>query len=220
MTFVITDANPVPDGATADWLVASDRTRFRVARFHPSSPSKGTVVLLNGRTEFIEKYFEVVRDLLAKNYAVATLDWRGQGLSDRALDNPHKGHVEDFDHFVSDLRQAVVDVIEPNCPGPYRMLCHSMGGNIGMRYLGEHPDTFESAVFSAPMWGIGKHARTPLWMRAFSGVTRLLGVSEPMCRARRAITPRIENSRATSSRKTRFASRDSWTTSTWTPHWN
>lgn len=177
MSFATTDDDPIPDGAIADWLVASDGTRFRVARFHPTETTKGTVVLLNGRTEFIEKYFEVVRDLHAEGYAVATLDWRGQGRSDRALDNPHKGHVEDFEFFVSDLRQTVVEFVEPHCPPPYRLLCHSMGGNIGMRYLGAYPETFGSAVFSAPMWGIGRHARTPWWMRTISGVTRALGAT-------------------------------------------
>jgi lysophospholipase len=193
MTFVITDDAPLPNGAHSDWLVASDKTRFRVARFHPTTPPIGTVVLLNGRTEFIEKYFEVIDDLLARNYVVATLDWRGQGLSDRALDNRHKGHVEDFDLYVSDLRQAVIEYIEPNCPGPFRLLCHSMGGNIGMRYLGEHPGQFESAVFSAPMWGIGKHARTPLWMRAVAKVTRFLKVTKPYIPGGGDFTPKDRN---------------------------
>jgi hypothetical protein len=169
MEFVTTDDTPVPNGATSEWIVADDQTRIRVARFHPAGDAIGTVVLLNGRTEFIEKYFEVIRELLAKGYAVATLDWRGQGLSDRALDNRHMGHVADFDLFVSDLRQVVTEFVEPNCPAPYRLLCHSMGGNIGMRYLAAYPDTFESAVFSAPMWGIGKHPRTPASLHTCMG---------------------------------------------------
>jgi len=179
MTFVITDDSPAPEGATSDWLTAADGTRFRVARFGAGDAPRGTVVLLNGRTEFVEKYFEVIEDLLSRDYAVATLDWRGQGLSDRPLDNRHKGHVADFDLFVSDLRQAIVEFVEPNCPKPYRVVCHSMGGNIGMRYLGAHPDTFISAVFSAPMWGIGKNARTPLWMRVIAWVTRILNLTAP-----------------------------------------
>jgi lysophospholipase len=96
-------------------------------------------------------------------------------MSDRALENRQKGHVEDFDHYVSDLRQAITAFVEPNCPGPYRALCQSMGGNIGLRYIGEFPETFESAVFSAPMWGIGKAARTPLWIRAVSGISHRFG---------------------------------------------
>jgi lysophospholipase len=165
MLLVVTERDPVPEGAHADFLEAPDGTRFRVARFGRASARRGTVVILNGRTEFIEKYFEVIGDLMARGFAVATLDWRGQGRSDRALENPHKGHVGDFDDFVSDLRQAWIEFIEPHCPAPFQALCHSMGGNIGLRYLREYPDTFENAVFCAPMWGIGKPARVPGWMR-------------------------------------------------------
>ncbi|MFT5441184.1 MAG: lysophospholipase [Myxococcota bacterium] len=178
MTFVATEHDPIPDGAELQWLTAQDGTRFRVARFGSTSAPKGTVVILNGRTEFIEKYFEVTNELIARGYAVATLDWRGQGMSDRALDDRHKGHVENFDLFVSDLHQAIVDFVKPGCPAPYRMLCHSMGGNIGLRYLGAHSETFESAVFSAPMWGIGKNPRTPGWMRVFGRLTNAFGISD------------------------------------------
>ena len=43
----------------------------------------GTCVLLNGQTEFIEKYFEVIDELRGRGFAVATMDWRGQGGSGR-----------------------------------------------------------------------------------------------------------------------------------------
>ena len=178
MPFVVTPQDPVPTGGESDWLTASDGTRFRVARFGSPTAKNGTVVLLTGRTEFIEKYFEVIGDLISRDYAVATLDWRGQGLSDRALENRHKGYVESFDLFVSDLHQAIEEYVRPNCPPPFRALCHSMGGNIGLRYLGEHPGFFSSALFSAPMWGIGKFARTPVWMRVVGCVTHLLGMGD------------------------------------------
>ncbi len=174
MTFVTTEADPVPSGGISQWLTADDGTRFRVARFSRSDPDRGTVVILNGRTEFIEKYFEVIRNLLDRGYTVATLDWRGQGMSDRPLENRHKGHVEDFALYVSDLRQALTEFIQPSCPGPYRALCHSMGGNIGLRYLHQHGEPFEAAVFSAPMWGIGKHSRPPHWMRIVGGIAHVL----------------------------------------------
>ncbi len=177
-TLVATEHDPAPPGAHAEWLRARDGTSFRVARFSGSDTSRGTAVILNGRTEFIEKYFETIGDLLERGYAVATLDWRGQGQSDRALENPHKGHVADFDLYVGDLQQAFVSFIEPNCPAPYRAVCHSMGGNIGLRYVAEYPGTFESVVFSAPMWGIGKRARPAAWMRGVIAATGWFGLHE------------------------------------------
>jgi lysophospholipase len=178
MPFIVTPQDSVPTGGESNWLTASDGTRIRVARFGSATAKNGTVVLLTGRTEFIEKYFEVIGDLISRDYAVATLDWRGQGLSDRAIENRHKGHVKDFDLFVSDLHQTIEEIIIPNCPAPFRALCHSMGGNIGLRYLGEHPGFFSSALFSAPMWGIGTSARTPAWMRVLGHVTHVLGMGD------------------------------------------
>ena len=52
-----TEADPAPPGAHAEWFEARDGTRLRVARFAGDDTSRGTVVFLNGRTEFIEKYF-------------------------------------------------------------------------------------------------------------------------------------------------------------------
>ena len=166
-----TEADPVPPGAHVEWLEARDGTRFRVARFAGPDTSRGTTVVMNGRAEFVEKYFEAIQNLIGRGYAVATLDWRGQGRSDRPLANPFKGHVDDFDLYVADFQQAFDDFIAPHCPAPYRAICHSMGGNIGLRYVSEFPETFESVVFSAPMWGIGRHARPPAWMRAIERVT-------------------------------------------------
>lgn len=176
MTLISTASAPAPEGAVVEWLVATDGTRLRCARWCPPGATRGTVVILNGRSEFIEKYFEIVNAFLTRGFCVATLDWRGQGLSDRSLPNPHKGHVANFDFYVSDLRLVIETFVEPSCPGPFRAVCHSMGGNIGLRYLGTHPETFSAALFSAPMWGIGGAARTSVLVRGISVVTNLLGL--------------------------------------------
>ena len=96
MTLVSIPANPVPEGAVSGTLKTRDGVSLRFARWHPPPGRKGTVCLFQGRAEFIEKYFETVRDLRARGFAVATLDWRGQGMSERALRNPRKGYVRSF----------------------------------------------------------------------------------------------------------------------------
>src|SRR6201986_4234150 len=79
---------------------------LRAARY-PAAPDvaeRGVCVLLNGQTEFIEKYFEVIDELRGRGFAVATMDWRGQGGSSRALsDDSRKGYVGDFAEYDSDL---------------------------------------------------------------------------------------------------------------------
>ena len=79
MPLVDIPANPVPEGAVSGTLKTRDGVTLRFARWQPPPGRKGTVCLFTGRAEFIEKYFETVRDLRARGFAVAMLDWRGQG---------------------------------------------------------------------------------------------------------------------------------------------
>ena len=177
MNLVATSADPIPDGASVEFLETPDGTRLRAARFAPRGQARGTVVLMQGRTEFIEKYFEVIGDLLSRGFAVAAVDWRGQGLSERPLANRQKGHVADFDHFVEDLQWAIEGYVRPHCPAPYVGFSHSMGGNIALHHLARHPGVLEAACFSAPMWGIGKAEQPGLALKLISGLGCALGLS-------------------------------------------
>ena len=156
-----------PDGGEAVWLRAADGVRLRAAHW-PGGP-RGTVVLLPGRTEYIEKYGRAAADLRARGWGTVTLDWRGQGLADRLLSDTMTGHVGQFLDYQRDL-QAVLDwVAARGLPGPLVLMAHSMGGAIGLRtLLGPHP--FAAAVFSAPMWGI----RIPVWHRPAAAVVSRL----------------------------------------------
>ncbi len=87
MTLLSIPANPVPDNVVSGTLKTRDGVSLRFARWAPPPGRKGTVCLFQGRAEYIEKYFETVRDLRSRGFAVATFDWRGQGMSDRALRN-------------------------------------------------------------------------------------------------------------------------------------
>ena len=79
---------------------------LRYARWRPPPGRKGTVCLFQGRGEFIEKYFETVRDLRARGFAVARLDWRGQGRSQRMLTDRLKGYVGDFAEYERDVEPS------------------------------------------------------------------------------------------------------------------
>lgn len=156
-----------------DFKNADGRT-LRFGSVFPAGKPRAIVVVLPGLSEFCEKYFEVARDLLARDCAVWVLDWRGQGRSDRYLPNPHKRHSEGFDRDISDLDRWVRDYVRPSCGGsPMVMLAHSMGGNIGLRYLAGHPGIFRAAAFSAPMVGIRALRHLPRALASF--LTRLFG---------------------------------------------
>ena len=154
---VLIPENPMPAGGSARWLEAGDGVRLRALTWMPEAagigPCRGSVFLFGGRTEFAEKYFETVGDLIARGFAVATVDWRGQGLSDRLLGDPRKGHVDSFESFDRDLAVFMAEVA-PAFPKPWIALAHSMGGEILLRGLHDHPNWFSGAALSAPMLGL------------------------------------------------------------------
>jgi lysophospholipase len=127
---------------------------LRVLHAMPASACRGTVIVLPGRGECIEKYQETVDDLLARRFAVAIVEWRGQGLSGREGAHLVRGHIEDFAHYLEDLRRALVHLDARRGARPYVMLGHSMGGHLGLRFLHDSPGVFTAAVMTAPMFDI------------------------------------------------------------------
>src|SRR5215510_9253728 len=114
MTLISTPGNPVPDRAIAGKVRTPDGVELRFARWD-STAGKGTVCVFGGRGEFIEKYFETIGELRSRGFAVATVDWRGQGHSSRQLPDPRKGHVESFSDYELDLDTFMNRVVLPNC---------------------------------------------------------------------------------------------------------
>jgi lysophospholipase len=151
MTLVSIPANPVPGDVVTGTLKTADGVALRFARWAPPRGRKGTVCLFQGRAEFIEKYFETVRDLRARGFAVATFDWRGQGFSERAVRNRRKGHVHDFSSYDVDLETFVNEVVLPDCPPPVFALAHSMGASILLRAAYQGQRWFDRMVLLAPM---------------------------------------------------------------------
>ncbi|MEW6768245.1 MAG: alpha/beta hydrolase [Pseudomonadota bacterium] len=151
MDLISTPSNPVPDGVVTGTIKTRDGAELRFARWHPPANRKGTVCVFTGRAESIEKYFETVRDLQARGFAVATIDWRGQGHSSRQLNDPRKGYVYSFEDYELDVETFISEVVLPDCPPPYFALAHSMGGAVMLRVAHAGKRYFERMVLSAPM---------------------------------------------------------------------
>ena len=146
---------------------------LRAARFAaaPDVPARGTCVLLNGQTEFIEKYFEVIDELRGRGFAVATMDWRGQGGSTRQTQDSRKSFVGDFGEYDEDLDTLLNWIVTPMLgPGEKPVaLAHSMGAHILLRRLVRRPASFGPAVLSAPMIGISFRGQREFLVRAVTG---------------------------------------------------
>lgn len=137
--------------AEAGWITAADGVRLRLVVWRGGDA--GTVFIFSGRTEYAEKYALVATELIAKGFTVATLDWRGQGLSDRLAADQMLGHVRKFSDYQLDVVAALDALNDLGVPRPLHLIGHSMGGCIGLRALA-NGQPFERAGFSGPMWGI------------------------------------------------------------------
>ncbi|MFC7703320.1 alpha/beta fold hydrolase [Plastorhodobacter daqingensis] len=163
-----------PEGGRATWLQADDGLRLRMLLW--PAQSKGRVLVLPGRGEYGEKYGPVASELARRGYGTVTLDWRGQGLSDRLLTDVQAGHVGDFYDYQRDLAAVLAALEAAGEPAPMFMIAHSMGGCIALRAL-MNGLQMRAVAFSAPMWGIDMSIRlrsaawglcTAAWLGRFS----------------------------------------------------
>ena len=158
MDFVLVDENPCPPGGRAGALTLRDgaQLRYGVWQVDPAkfAHPRGSVVVIQGRSEFIERYFEVIGELLNQGFCVATFDLRGQGLSTRKLPDRRRGHIDHFKTYDDDLKQFMEEIVATEMPLPWLGLGHSLGGNILLRAVHDNIDWFTGALFTAPMLGL------------------------------------------------------------------
>jgi lysophospholipase len=182
--------NPVPSGAVTGVFTARDGLAIRYARWDTTAARRlGTVCLFHGQGEFIEKYFETITDLRRRGFAVATMDWRGQGGSQRMLKNPLKGHVETFADYGADIVTFMSQIVLPDCPPPFYCLAHSMGGHIVMRHALTKACWWDRIVLTAPMIAFtGTEAKNKA-LTIMAEATTLLGLGDSFIPGTKAHAP-------------------------------
>ena len=116
----------------------------------------GCVVVVNGFTEAVAMYQEVVYDFVRNGFSVYAYDHRGQGFSSRLIDGDahvDKGHIDTFDHLVSDLARfvALVRNRRASRPATMHVLANSMGGTVASLYLSRVQSPSASVAMLAPM---------------------------------------------------------------------
>ncbi len=155
-----------PPGGAGEWWRGAGGLRLRAAIWAPQGPARGTVILSTGRTEPIEKYYETIGDLLARDFVVLAHDWRGQGLSARLLPDRLKGHARAVEEFLDDYSR-LLDAYEGRAPKPWVMIGHSMGGALNLLTLMNGEPRFSAALLSSPMLKL-KTGKRSLWSVRFA----------------------------------------------------
>ncbi len=143
--------NRLPTNARVHSVITKDGTHLRAMSAFPANP-KATLLLLGGRADYMERYFETIQELVNRGFAVVTFDWRGQGGSQRLHADAQRGYVKSFRGFDDDLQSVFGQIATQTLPGPYYALAHSTGGNVLLRAL-RTSSLIEKAVVTSPLLG-------------------------------------------------------------------
>ncbi|HEX2593151.1 MAG TPA: alpha/beta hydrolase [Rhizomicrobium sp.] len=159
------------------FIEAPGGVKIRCATFDadPAARTRGVCVLLQGQSEFMEKYQEVIDELRGRGFTVATMDWRGQGGSQRGQSDPLKSYVKNYDDYAEDFAAFMAKVVTPLTNHPPIVLAHSMGGHNTIRAVHDHPDWFRCAVTTAPMLKFSTRGYPQSAARAAAALYNALG---------------------------------------------
>ncbi|HEV7309847.1 alpha/beta hydrolase [Ensifer sp.] len=151
--------NPIPDNHVAGFFDGVGGRKIRYAIFKTKQPmARGTVVLLQGRNESIEKYFETIADLTAAGLWVATFDWRSQAGSERLLPHAGRGYVDHFTDYERDLSTFLEQIVLPDTRLPFSIVAHSMGALVALSLAPTLSSRIDRLVVLAPFVGLGGQA--------------------------------------------------------------
>lgn len=169
--------NPVPENHFAGFLEGRGGVKIRYAVFRSKErEAKGTVVLLQGRSECIEKYFETIRDLNARGLWVATFDWRGQAGSDRLIPGNRAGHVVHFTDYEADLSLFLEKIVLPDARLPFFIVAHSTGALVALSQAPELENRIERMVLAAPFVALDGQSMSQRKITVIARLASLFGL--------------------------------------------
>ena len=132
-------------------------TKIVFTKFGNSPGTNGSILISTGRTEAPIKYENIAHNFINAGFSpIYVINHRGQGFSQRMLNDPHKGYVENFSHYYEDFNKFVEIVKndpDTNLNKMY-LLAHSMGGAIATGYLQNFKNSFRKIAYTSPMFGI------------------------------------------------------------------
>lgn len=177
MELVNPDYNPMPQDPVAGRVETSDGMSLRYARWLTTRPPcKGTVLLLNGRAEYIEKLYETISDLRGQGFDVLTFDWRGQGGSSRLVSDPRRGFIDHFDQYLEDLDTIMEKVALPDCRAPFFVLAHSTGALVAMLAAPAYVNRIQRMVLCSPLFEMMPHLISQNFIKWMAGTMHVLGL--------------------------------------------
>ena len=136
---------------------------------------KGRIVMLHGYCGFWGKFHEVAHFFWQAGFDVFFLEQRGHGYSGRQIDDKDMVHVMDYADYIADVKTFMDKIVMPSAGKlPKIIYAHSMGGAIAALFLEEHPEYFDAAVLSSPMFSIKTGSTPSIAVKLLCAKIRLL----------------------------------------------
>jgi lysophospholipase len=175
--FFETENNPAPAGLQAGYFKSADgfQLRYALCKNTAEMSRQGTVILLHGRNEAFEKYYETIGDLNQRGFCVATMDWRGQGGSFRMLKDAERGYVRTFADYHSDFEIFLKTIVLPDCPPPFYILAHSTGALIALQSHEALQSRIRRMVLVSPFLGLARSIFSDRQLRPLAILLALAG---------------------------------------------
>ena len=184
-----------PEGWQTDFFTSTTGREIRYGHALPKGEPKGTVVMTTGYADFMEAYHETINSYLDRGFSVWMMDWAGHGGSEKAVPGSGKKGQTVDDH-IEDLRKFREEVVKPEAVKPVFLSTHSMGGQIALHFLNQHPADFDFAVLATPHveTKIKGPARDLLKLVFAAAITSGLG-DAPIENGRRSMTENLTSER-------------------------
>ena len=130
-----------------------DGCKIRYRFYKATQESKAILLMVTGFRDYIEKYDPFIMRYNQMGFDVLAYDHRGQGLSDRLLEDRGRSYIESFDLFVKDLNQIMAELITDlnREHKPVIPIGHSMGSHIVLRYLHDCNPILKQAILMSPL---------------------------------------------------------------------
>ncbi|WP_439546486.1 alpha/beta hydrolase [Sandarakinorhabdus sp.] len=162
----------LPPRGFSSYVAMRDGWPVRSLRLPRRDDGPGTILMITGRADFVEKYTETLHDLTEAGWGVAIFDWRGQGLSRRVGKTPQHGASPGFGVWLDDLQEMLAWAATD---GPVNVMAHSMGGHLLLRHLAGGGAHVARAVVLAPMVGLAGAPLGPFPTRVLTSLQMLRG---------------------------------------------
>lgn len=143
---------------------------FRLhGRYWNKEGATATVIGVHGYSEHSGRYLHFADFLVQNNYEVIWFDLPGHGLSEGK-----RGNIDRFHHYVVCLEALVKEAERRNCPRPFYLFGHSLGGLIATRFMQTSSMSIQmrALMLSSPLFGLAGYS--PLGLSALRLFTNLV----------------------------------------------